>query len=208
MSFIESPKFPDKVSYGSTGGPSYRTTIVEMVSGREKRNIEWSLPRMKYNAAFGVRTLQDLETVIAFFHACYGRGRAFRYKDWSDFKSCGIEETVSATDQLIAFGDGSTTAFQLLKVYTVGTATLARDITKPVFGTVKIAIEGVEQASGWTVNTTTGIVTFSSAPANLAQIRAGYEFDVPVRFDSDEMQLSHSDWKCGTLSIPIIEVRL
>ena len=208
MSFIESPRFPDTVSQGSTGGPSYKTTIVEMVSGREKRNIEWSLPRMKYNAAFGVRNLADLETVLAYFHACAGRGRSFRFKDWADFKSCAIGASPAATDQLIAIGDGATVAFPLVKNYTAGTVILARAITKPVTATVKIAVGGVEQTSGWSVNTTTGIVTFTTAPANLAEIRAGFEFDVPVRFDSDDMQLSHASWQNGTLSIPLIEVRL
>lgn len=208
MNFIESPRFPEDVSFGSTGGPSYRTTIVEMVSGREKRNIEWSLPRMKYNAAFGVRNLSDLEDVLAYFHACAGRGRAFRFKDWADFKSAAYNAAVAATDQLIGIGDGAAKTFQLVKNYSVGTLTLARVIAKPVIGTVKIAVAGVEQSSGWTVNTTTGLVTFTAAPANLAEVRAGFEFDVPVRFDSDETQLSHASWQNGTLSLPLIEVRL
>jgi uncharacterized protein (TIGR02217 family) len=111
-------------------------------------------------------------------------------------------------DQAIGTGDGTTTAFQLVKRYASGSQTWTRAIAKPVAGTVRIALGGVEQPSGWSVDTTTGIVTFSTAPSSGVAITAGFEFDVPVRFDTDALDVTLDLERLGSItSIPLLEIR-
>jgi uncharacterized protein (TIGR02217 family) len=206
MSFIESPRFPEEISYGSSGGPVYSTTISESNSGHEKRNINWSLPRHEYNAALGV-THENFQDVLDFFHVAYGRAYGFRFKDWLDYKSCGVHETVSNIDQVIGTGDGSETQYQIIKTYVVGSSQKVRNITKPVSGTILIAFDGVDQASGWSVDTTTGIVTFSTAPGIDVEVSAGFEFDVPVRFNTDAIDASIDDYNSLNATIPLVELK-
>ena len=156
-----------------------------------------------------MRGVDDLHAVIAFFEERRGRGHGFRFKDWTDFKSCAPGQAVSATDQYLGGGDGSRTAFQLVKTYGASHLPWTRAIAKPVGGTVRVALAGVEQGSGWSVDTTAGIVTFASAPGSGVSVTAGYEFDVPVRFDTDALEVSLSHFKHGEIpAIPILELRL
>jgi uncharacterized protein (TIGR02217 family) len=206
MAFHE-VRFPDNISRGARGGPERRTQIVELASGDEERNASWANSRRRYDAAYGIRRADDLAAVVAFFEARNGRLYGFRWKDWGDYKSCLPSGTPAPADQMIGTGDGSTTAFQLAKAYTSGAQTWARTITKPVTGTVSIALDGVPQASGWTVETTTGLVTFTAAPANGSAITAGFEFDVPVRFDTDQLDVTHDIEHLGSItSIPLIQL--
>ena len=207
MAFHE-VRFPDNISRGARGGPERRTQIVELASGDEGRNASWANSRRRYDAAYGIRRADDLAAVVAFFEARNGRLYGFRWKDWADFKSCLPSGTPAATDQVIGTGDGAMTAFQLVKSYVSGAQTWTRTITKPVAGTVRVAIDGVEQTSGWSVDTTTGIVSFATAPAAGATITAGFEFDVPVRFDTDTLDVTLDIERLGSItSIPLIEVR-
>ncbi len=207
MAFHE-VRFPDNISRGARGGPERRTQIVELASGDEERNASWANSRRRYDAAYGVRRADDLAAVVAFFEARNGRLYGFRWKDWGDYKSCLPSETPSATDQGIGTGDGTTTSYQLVKAYTSGAQTWIRTITKPMTGTVTVAVDGVEQASGWSVDTTTGQIIFATAPANSVAITAGFEFDVPVRFDTDMLDVTHDIERLGSItSIPLIEVR-
>lgn len=162
MSFLETPRFPDDISRGSRGGPEYRTQVNETISGREYRDVRWSMPRHQYNAAQAVRRHAELEEILAFFHVCRGQAYGFRFKDWLDYKSCLLAATPAATDQELGTGDGGAAAFQLVKTYARGTLALVRYVKKPVDGTVRVAISGVEQAARWSVDTTTGIVTFAA----------------------------------------------
>jgi uncharacterized protein (TIGR02217 family) len=208
MSFDEI-RFPDNISRGARGGPERRTRIVELASGREERNSPWVGSRHRYDASYGIRRADDLASVIAFFEARSGRLRGFRWKDWADYKSCLPSQTPSASDQLVGQGNGTATTFQLTKTYSSGLQSYARTISKPVAGTVLIAVGGVAQSSGWSVDTTTGIVTFTVAPANGATVTAGFEFDVPVRFDSDLMDVNLDIERLGSInSIPLVEIRL
>jgi uncharacterized protein (TIGR02217 family) len=201
-------RFPDSISRGAKGGPERRTRIVELASGDEERNASWANSRRRYDVSYGVRRADDLAAVVAFFEARNGRLHAFRFKDWSDYKSCLPSAAPAATDQIIGTGNGSTTTFALTKTYASGAQSWARAIIKPVAGTVTVSLNGVVQGSGWSVNTTTGIVTFTVAPANGAVIRAGFEFDVPVRFDTDELPVTLDIERTGSIpSIPLIEVR-
>lgn len=208
MAFDE-VRFPDNISRGARGGPERRTRIVELASGREERNTPWAGSRRRYDASYGVRRADDLASVIAFYEARMARLRGFRWKDWADYKSCLPSAAVGSTDQLIGQGDGTATAFQLSKTYSSGLQSYVRTINKPVAGTVLIAVGGVVQSSGWSVDTTTGGITFAVAPANGASITAGFEFDVPVRFDSDLLDVTLDIERLGSIaSIPLVEIRL
>lgn len=207
MAFHE-VRFPDNISRGARGGPERRTQIVELASGDEERNASWANSRRRYDAAYGIRRADDLAAVVAFFEARNGRLYGFRWKDWGDYISCLPSGTPAPTDQETGTGDGANTVFQLVKVYASGAQTWTRTITKPVAGTVVVALDGVTQASGWSIDTTTGLVTFTTAPANGVAIATGFEFDVPVRFDADQLDVTHDIERLGSItSIPLIEVR-
>ncbi len=202
-------RFPTAIAFHSTGGPERKTEIVTLGSGFEERNGVWASSRRRYDVGSGVKTLDDLHTVIAFFEARMGRLHAFRFKDFADFKSCAPGATLAPTDQAIASGDGATKSFQLVKTYTSGPASWTRVIKKPVVGTQRLALAGVEQTSGWSVDTTTGIVSFATAPASGAALTAGFEFDVPVRFDTDSLSVNLANFQAGEVpSLPLVEVRL
>ena len=207
MAFHE-VRFPDNISRGARGGPERRTQIVELASGDEERNASWSNSRRRYDVAYGVRRADDLAAVVAFFEARNGRLHGFRFKDWADHKSCLPSQTPGPTDQSIDTGDGTTTAFQLVKRYASGSQTWVRTITKPVAGTVRVALDGAEQVGGWSVDTTNGVVTFDTAPMAGVAITAGFEFDVPVRFDTDVLDVTLDLERLGSItSIPLLELR-
>ena len=208
MSFHE-VQFPPAISLGARGGPSRRTQIVTLAGGAEQRNADWFASRHKYDVGYGIKSAADLHAVKAFFEARAGRAYGFRFRDWADYRSGVPTAAPAATDQVIGTGDGTRTAFQLVKAYASGAQSYVRTIAKPVAGTVLVAVAGVPQASGWTVNAATGVVTFTTAPANGAAVTAGFEFDVPVRFDSDEFLSELAFAEVGSIpSIPLIEVRL
>ena len=145
---------------------------------------------------------------MAFFEARNGRLHGFRFKDWGDHKSCLPSGTPSPTDQSIGTGDGTTTAFQLVKHYASGSQTWTRTIAKPVAGTVRVALDGAEQIDDWSVDTTTGVVTFDIAPAAGVAVTAGFAFDVPVRFDTDVLDVTLDLERLGSItSIPLLELR-
>ncbi len=210
MSFHE-VRFPASLSFGSLGGPQRRTEVVTLVNGFEERNTPWAHSRRRYDAGMGMRSLDDVETLIAFFEARRGQLHGFRWKDWADHKSCAASKGVDYRDQVIAQGDDVTTVFQLIKTYHSGEHIYERPIRKPVDGSVTIGLDNEAQQEGqdYDVELTTGVVTFNSPPAFGAQITAGYEFDVPVRFDADSIQTSLAGFKAGDLpNVPVIEVRI
>ena len=202
--FIESPRFPEHISAGSRGGPAWQTEVVSFASGREQRNIRWSVQRCRYDVSFGVRRIEDLELLTSFFYGTRGKAHTFRYKDWADYKSCSIWDDPKAYDQPTV--QLSATEFQLVKNYDAVSPGYQRIITKPVAGTVKIAIDGVEQTSGWSVDTTTGIVTFDSSPSGA--VGSGYEYDVPCRFDTDELAVQLEAIVAGSSEVPVVEIKL
>ncbi|MFC3118906.1 DUF2460 domain-containing protein [Jhaorihella thermophila] len=207
MAFHE-VRFPEDISRRARGGPERRTQVVTLASGEEERNASWANSRRRYDVAYGIRRADDLAIVVAFFEARNGRLYGFRFKDWADYKSCAPSQAPSATDQQIGTGDGTTTTFQLVKAYSSGSQSWTRTITKPVADSVTVAIDGVEQASGWSVETTTGLVSFDPAPATGAVITAGFEFDVPVRFDTDTLDVTLDFERLGSItSIPLLEIR-
>ena len=207
MAFHE-VRFPDAISRGARGGPERRTQIVELASGAEERNASWANSRRRYDVAYGIRRADDLAAVVAFFEARNGRLHGFRFKDWADFKSSLPSQTPGPTDQPIGTGNGAATLFQLTKRYASGAQTWTRAITKPVSGTVTIALNGTPQGSGWSVSTATGLITFTTAPAAGVAVTAGFEFDVSVRFDTDALDVTLDLERLGSItSIPLVEIR-
>jgi uncharacterized protein (TIGR02217 family) len=207
MAFHE-VRFPDDISRGARGGPERRTQIVELSSGVEERNASWSDSRRRFDVAYGVRRADDLSAVVSFFEARNGRLYGFRFKDWADYKSCRPSQTPSASDQLVGLGDAAQTEFQLQKLYTSGPQSWARAVEKPVAGSVLVALDSVEQASGWTIDATTGLIRFDVAPPAGIAVMAGYEFDVPVRFDSDALDVTLSFERLGSITtIALVEIR-
>lgn len=201
-------RFPTAISRGSSGGPERRTDVVSTASGKEERNSRWSHSRRKYNVGFGIKSVAQLQTVIDFFEARRGRLHGFRFKDYTDFKSCGPTATPTRTDQLIGTGNGSNASFQLVKNYGAPTRTYARPIHAPVVATLLVAVNG-SATTAFTVNDT-GLITFNvgSIPANLATVTAGFEFDVPVRFDTDEITVNLTHFEAGEIpDIPLVEVK-
>ena len=199
MTFHE-VQFPTDIAYGAQGGPQYSTSVVITASGFEQRNSLWATSRMAWNVATGLKKQAQLDTLIAFFRARKGRAYGFRFKDWSDYQ---------ATAQAIGTGDSVTHTFQLVKNYTSGPASEIRTIKKPVAGTVVVYLAGVMQSSGWSVDTTTGIVSFVTAPGTGVAVTADFQFDVPVRFDTDSLAARADSpgvfvWE----SIPIVELRI
>jgi uncharacterized protein (TIGR02217 family) len=205
-------RFPPGISLGATGGPERRTEIVVLGSGAEERNSRWADSKRSYNAGYGIKSVDDLHAVIAFFEERRGRLHGFRWKDWADYKSCPPSGTPSALDQAIGTGDGETAGFQLVKTYGSAFAPWTRTITQPVAGTVLVAVDGVAQApERFAVNLATGMVTFVAEhiPAEGAAVTAGFEFDVPVRFDTDQLEINLAQIEAGSIPhIPIVEIRL
>jgi uncharacterized protein (TIGR02217 family) len=169
-------RFPTAISRAAHGGPERRTDVVVLGSGAEERNARWADSRRSYNAGYGVKSLNDLHAVIAFFEERRGRLHGFRWRDPSDWKSCPPESTPTALDQQIGIGDGTTATFQLKKTYGGAHNPWSPDIKKPVTGSVLIAVAGSTQVAGtaYTIDHATGIVTFLAGhiPAASAAITA------------------------------------
>jgi uncharacterized protein (TIGR02217 family) len=199
MSFHE-VQFPTDIAFGAQGGPQYSTSVVAMASGYEQRNQNWAAARSSWNVASGLKNQTQLNTLLAFFRGRKGRAFGFRFKDWSDYQTTG---------EAIGTGDGTNRIFQLTKTYTSGPSNEIRTISKPVAGTVAVYLAGVVQTSGFTIDTTTGLISFAVAPVSGTAITADFQFDVPVRFDTDQMAVSLEQYNLGQWSgIPIIEIRV
>jgi uncharacterized protein (TIGR02217 family) len=205
-------QFPLSISFGATGGPERRNEIVELTSGRERRNARFAHSRHRYDAGTGVRSIRDLQDLIAFFEARRGSLHGFRFRDPFDMKSCRPEEEPTPLDQQIGVGDGTNRRFPLTKIYGSGEDAYARPILRPVVATLRVAIDGVEKAKpvDFDFDAATGEVVFAEASVPGADliVTAGYEFDVPVRFDTDRLTVSLSTFNAGQVpSIPLVEVR-
>ena len=201
---------PARLAFGSSGGVERRTEIVTLASGAERRSSPWAPGRRRFLIGAGVRSLDDIAALTAFFEARFGRLYAFRFKDFSDCKSCLPSKAPSSLDQPLGTGNGLIKTFALIKRYGNGGLTYDRAITKPVAGSVSIAADGVElPASGFSVNALTGVVTFAAAPPDGAAITAGYSFHTPVRFDTDRLDVSLEGFEAGRLvAAPLIEVQV
>lgn len=195
-------RFPMALAFGAIGGPERRTEIVELASGREVRNAVWSQGRRRWDVGSAVERLDELNTLISFFEARKGRFHGFRFRDFADDRSCAPEQIPAPSDQFLGTGDGTSSVFQLVKHY----GETARPILKPVDGTVRIAVDGVETV-GFSLDATSGQVTLDAPPAPGAAITAGYRFDCAARFDSDRIDASLEAFGAGRIiSVQIIEL--
>jgi uncharacterized protein (TIGR02217 family) len=197
---------------GAVGGPVRKTEIVTLVSGHEKRNAKWANSRRNYNAGFGVKSIGDLQVVIAFFEERRGQLYGFRFRDPLDFTSCKPSLSPAATDQKLGIGNDTTTIFQLIKNYGSTQTVYSRIIQKPVASSLVVAVDALIKTIDvdFTLDDTTGQITFlpGAIPTSGEQITAGFEFDVPVRFDTDEIAINLSAFQAGEIpSIPMIEIK-
>ncbi|MDO8969045.1 MAG: DUF2460 domain-containing protein [Saprospiraceae bacterium] len=206
--FIETPRFPDDIAYGARGIINYSTSVLKSVSGRHVANQNWDYPLHEYDVGFPVRSFDKLQILTNYFHVCGGQFGAFRFKDHKDYKSCPPLTEATHNDQALGSGNGVTTAFQLIKKYTVGIHTRNRVIQKPVPGLIQIGIGGVLQTSGYSINHTTGIVTFAAPPAVAAVLTWGGEFDVPVKFKQDQISSDIESFQLSGLQVEVEEIRL
>lgn len=201
-------QFPLEISRRSLGGPEFSTEVTETAGGYERRNRNWEGGRMRFNVAPGVRMRADHETLLSFFRCRAGRARGFRFRDWTDDRSCDLASSPAATDQLLGTGDNANQFFQLRKSYSSGEITEWRKITRPVDGTVTVALGGIAQGSGWSVDIDTGLVMFDTPPTAAIAVTAGFRFDVPARFDIDRLE---PVWMFEDAyqqpEIPVIEIR-
>lgn len=200
MSFLEI-RFPEDISYGCQGGPTFKTDITQTEAGYENRIIVWDVPLNEYDVSHNVETREDIEKLLAFFRIVRGRGIGFRFKDWTDF---------SATTQSIGVGNGTNRTFQLRKAYTFGDYTAWRTIKKPVQSTLTIYLNDTRvNPDDYTCDYTTGVVVFDYNIAAGVVVNATFEFDTPVRFDVDKMPVTADDHQTFSWgSISLVEVRM
>lgn len=207
MAFVD-VQLPTDVERGAQGGPQFNTTVITLSSGAEKRNINWQTTRGQWDVGYGVQHKEDFNTIIDFFYARQGMAHSFRFKDWTDFEIGS--QTDASTRQNIGTGTGSLDTFQIFKRYTSGAVNFDRDISKPVGTTLQVYVNAVLQTitTHYTVDLLTGIITFVTPPPNTELVDVVTEFDVPVRFDTDQLQITALTFEAGTIpTIPVVEVR-
>lgn len=202
--------FPARLAFGSTGGVERRTEVVTLASGWERRNTPWAHGRRRWLVGQAIRTLAEAQELIAFFEARRGRLQGFRFRDFADFSSAQPGAEPTPLDQPLGVGDGARTAWPLVKRYGEGAGAYLRPIAKPVAGSVRAAVAGVERTGpALSVDAATGLVTFAAAPPVGAAVTAGFLFDTPVRFDADRIDLTLEGFDAGRVAAtPLIEVRV
>jgi len=197
MSTFHDVRFPLGLSRGAKLSVTVASEIVQLASGREVRNARWSQPLKRWNITGAISSEARVKELIEFFKARGGNVHAFRFRDGLDYSSGG--ETPNPDDQLIGVGDGETAAFQLVKA--------SRDVTKPVPESVRISVGG-EETSAFQVDPLSGVVTFDAPPLEGTEIRAGFLFDVPARFETAALDITLDACLAGRASnLSIIEVR-
>ena len=206
-------RFPTDVALGAHGGPERRTEIISLGSGFEQRNARWADARRRYNAGFGIRTLDALSDVVSFFEERQGSLYGFRYRDPIDWKSCKPSQTQTMMDQTLGYGDGVKIRYEIVKNYGQLPYTYVRKIKKIVAASLMVAVDTSAKIinTHFTADENLGTITFlkNSIPMPGQAITAGYQFDTPVRFDTDYLAVNLSLFEAGDIpSIPIVEVRL
>lgn len=209
MAFHE-VRLPVRLAFGSTGGVERRTEIVTLGSGFERRSTPWAQGRRRYLIGANLRSLDDMATLTAFFEARCGRLYGFRFRDFMDFKSCLPGGEITPLDQSLGIGDGVRTAFSLSKTYGEEETAQARRVHKPVDGTARVALDGLElEPEAFDIESATGLVTLAAPAPSGVTITAGFEFDVPVRFDADRLDVTLESFAAGRMAaVPLIEVRV
>ena len=195
--------FPMTLALGAKGGPEWRTDVVQLASGWDVRNSEWSRGKRRWEVGSAITDLADLQSLMGFFEARSGPVHGFRFRDPLDHSSAAPGVPISCNDQLLGYGDGATTEFALTKTV----SGFARKIRKPAPGTVQVGVDGTAIESGWSVDTLTGLITFDTAPAANSAITAGFLFDQPVRFETEHLEAAIEVFGAGrVLSVSLIEI--
>ncbi|MCW3798626.1 DUF2460 domain-containing protein [Sphingomonas sp. BN140010] len=196
--------FPIEIGAEASIAPAFSTTVVTSASGHEFRNSNWAQARLRFDAGPGVRGERELGRLVDFFRARRGSAVGFRFRDPYDFSSASMSDEPAASDQLLGVGDGRRTEFPLLKRYGTGEQ---RRITRPLPGSVRIAVGSDERHSGWSMGEH-GFILFDMPPEAGEEVRAGFLFDVPVRFASDQLEINRASFQAGEApSVPLIEIR-
>ena len=189
MSFLEI-RFPESIAFNSSSILEFNTTIIKAKNGYEQRNINWNSNKMKFNIINGIKTKTELDELITFFRNVKGAGYGFRFKDFTDYQ---------AENQYIGVGNGETKEFQLIKAYRVSdNIVYYRKITKPVISTVRVFINDIE-SKDFNIDLTTGLITLNTTPEIDSTIKASFEFDVPVRFENDIMEVTMNSINSGNV---------
>jgi len=197
-------RFPLHLAFGASGGPIRQTSILPLASGGEARNSRHRHSRRRYNAVAGLKSEKQAIEILSFFEARFGALYGFRFRDPLDYQSA---KDITPTDQHLGYGDGERSNFQLRKAYGDEPYIYWRPITKPVSGSVRVAINGIE-ISAFSVDHLTGLVQLNTPPTSGDIITAGFEFDVPVRFASDALDIVLDDFGATQIQdIPLIEIR-
>lgn len=198
-------RLPEDIERGATGGPRFKTTVMDLISGKEKRNIEWEEVRGRWDIGYGIQAKEELDGVKNFFYARWGRAHSFRFKDWSDFE---IGNHALSEYQQIGTGTGTQDEFQIEKRYESGGFIFHRPTKAIVADTLRVFLNTVEQFSGWSVDLVTGIITFDTPPSNLVAVSVICEFDVIVRFDTDALDINMEVFNAGSFpGLPVVEVK-
>ena len=193
--------FPSRLAFGASGGPERHVEIVRLASGLEQRNTRWSRSRRRYTISTGIKSFTDLHNLLEFFEERGGSLNAFRFRDPVDHGSAPPGVAITPTDRAIGVGDGEAVQFQL----SLGES---RPVTKPIEGTIRVAVDGMElPGTGFAVDPLTGVVTLLTAPAGETVVTAGFEFHVPVRFDNGHLAVTQAAFEAGEISdIQLVEV--
>lgn len=198
--------FPLAIGREAMVATEFSTQIVSSPSGHEQRASEWAEARMRYDAGPGIRSEADVRTLADFFRARRGAARAFRFRDPFDCSSAADGGLPAAGDQMLGIGDGARRQFALVKRYGAGDAEQVRSVRLPVEGSVRVSVDGLETAAF--LVTAEGEVLLDAAPAAGVAVRAGFLFDVPVRFAEDRLEASRATFLAGEMtSVPLVEVR-
>jgi uncharacterized protein (TIGR02217 family) len=207
MQAFDDVVFPLAIGREASVTPAFSTQVIESPSGHERRSSDWADARLRFDAGPGVRSEADIATLIAFFRARRGAARGFRFTDPYDDRSCDLGEAPGPMDQRLGTGNGVTTTFQLMRYYGEGAEAQGRIVTRPTPGTIRVAVDGVEQVGGWS-HAGLGVIAFEAAPAEGALLTAGFRFDVPVRFAEDRLEINRATFAAGEApSAPLVEIR-
>jgi len=207
MQAFDDVSFPLDIGRRAQVAPAFSTRVIESVSGHEQRSTQWADARLSFDAGPGVRSEADIAALIAFFRARRGAARGFRFRDPFDDCSADFGNAPGPNDQPLGLGDGSTSAFALMKLYGAGADAQLRFITRPVVASIRVALDGVEQESGWS-HAGLGIIAFDVAPEDGVLVSAGFRFDVPVRFAEDRLEIDRETFAAGLVpSVPLVEIR-
>lgn len=186
---------PIEFSLGAVGGPEFSTNILGMANGAEQRNINWKYGRCRYDLFPALRSSDKLEELLSFFRVHLGRAVGFRMRDWADCK---------ITKGFVAVADGKTAEFQLVKRYVVSDMERVRLIRKPCKGSVMVFVD--DALSNPVCDYNSGKITFAFAPPKDSIITCSLDFDIPVRFDTDYLEINLDAVNGKNCVIPVVEI--